>query len=421
MTTEATNPTEEYKSNRAEPPQPAHRAVIKLVDGGFSADTEVMSTDGPVGVADLVTGNELYALNPVTQIVKPKRLTDISVVSSEKDVIEIQTKRADFRVAEAQRVPYLTKSITHPRFESADELTTRSYYKFIRKWRYPTSQQCGLVDITDFVDDYEICASTNVHGHSFRAALPEGCEPVRRNSHVGYYFDPETFKEYQSDIETTADKVAIHSGPNSRLRPYQFDRNDFIQLIGWYVTEGSVHWPQSRDTAQVKIAQQTEKHRRSIKSLFARLGLQVHCNARKFEFGSRLFGQLLEKLCGARSKNKHLPTFVWDLSKQQKATLLKVLLCGDGNDRQTYYTSSDRLAGDVLRLCLELGVKPRYTRRRGIWHIYIRDVNDGFQPRKHVNRVNTTEKLYQLTVADYSVVMAGRNGKFQWIGVSNVS
>lgn len=98
-----------------------------------------------------------------------------------------------------------------------------------------------------------------------------------------------------------------------------------------------------------------------------------------------------------------------------------MLIAGDGNERQTYYTVSERLANDVLRLCLELGIKPRYTVRKGVWQIYIREINDGFQPAAHLGKKEATQDLYRLTIGDYSVVMAGHNGKFQWVGVSNVS
>lgn len=66
-------------------------------------------------------------------------------------------------------------------------------------------------------------------------------------------------------------------------------------------------------------------------------------------------------------------------------------------------------------------IKPRHTYRDGIWQIYVREVNDGFVSRDHVRRVASDDDLYRLTLADYSAVMAGRDGKFQWVGVSNVA
>lgn len=101
--------------------------------------------------------------------------------------------------------------------------------------------------------------------------------------------------------------------------------------------------------------------------------------------------------------------------------MLTTLLRGDGNERGTYYTSSDQLAADVLRLCLEVGVKPRYTRRNEMWRVYVRKGNNVFHSSKHVSTRDCQTTLRRLTVDDYSAVMAGRNGRFQWFSVSHVS
>lgn len=394
---------------------------IKLSDGGFRSDMKVMTTNGPVRVSELAVGDDVYALDPVSRAVKQKPVTAVRSVPYDGELVTIETQRADLHVAADHRIPFRTEARTEIRFERAGDLENRRYYKFINSWRTLPKERLETVDITDFVDKFEICASSDVHGHTFRARLPDGCEPLRNNGHSGQHFDAKTFKQYQSAIEAAADEVTIRTGPNHHRRPYLFDGDDFIRFLGWFITEGSVYWSSSSDTAQVKLAQETETHRQSIASLFDRMGLPMHSDGRGFEFGSKVFGQLLEGLCGAGSKNKHLPELVWSLPHNQQQRLLKVLLAGDGNDRQTYYTASSRLANDLLRLCLELGIKPRYTRRDGIWQIYVREVNDGFQPEEHVLEHDSEEQIYRLTVEDYGVIMAGRNGKFQWIGVSSIS
>ncbi len=169
-----------------------------------------------------------------------------------------------------------------------------------------------------------------------------------------------------------------------------------------------MYWPKSSDTAEVKIAQETDEHRQSIRSLLDRMGLYGYRNERGCRFSSTVFGRLLEGLCGSGSYNKRIPEFILGLSPDQLQILLEVLLAGDGNDWNTYYTASDRLATDVLRLCIEVGVKPRYSYRDGIWDIYVRQGNDGFHSREHVTRFDANETLYRATVADYNVVLAGR-------------
>ena len=387
--------------------------------GGFAADTEVMTTRGPVRVAELTTEDEVYALEPTTRLVKVKPLRAIQRGETE-ELVEIRTRRADLRVTPNHPVVYRTKSVAQPRFVRAGALDKREYYQFLNQWRRPPRKPPSQVDITDLTNDYQACVTRSVHGHTFRAALPDGCEPVYRSRNVGYCFDAKTFKRYQSELEALGDSVSVRAKRGHRPQPYQFDADAFIQFLGWFVSEGSIHRSSDRETAEVQIAQEKPKHRRTIRALFGRLGFDVSVDDRSFSFGSYLYGQLLGRLCGLRSADRRLPEFVWELSRSQQRLLLEVLLDGDGNEQRTYYTASDRLVSDVLRLCLVLGIKPRYSFRRGTWQVFVNAVNDGFVTRKHVERISTSASVYRVNVEDYAAVMAGRNGRFQWTGANRV-
>lgn len=77
---------------------------------------------------------------------------------------------------------------------------------------------------------------------------------------------------------------------------------------------------------------------------------------------SYLNSALLGDLRGEGSYEKRLQPFVWALPADQKQRLLDVLVAGDGNDNRMYSTVSDSLLGDILRLYLELGITPYYSR-----------------------------------------------------------
>ena len=383
--------------------------------GGFTADTELLTTDGLVRVAALTPGDVVYTLDLGTGRITPTPVRAIERDSVD-ELVAIETRRADLRLHPEHRIPFTTRQISTPRFVRAGDVDDRAAYNFVNEWTRSPRTELTQVDITGWLDDYEMCAAFEGHGNTFRAALPDSCEPSRRNSHVGYYFDPETFSRHQMAIEAAANEVTIHAGPNHHRRPYRFDADDFIQLLGWYITEGNVYWSETSHTAQVKIAQETPQHRRAITALFDRLGIEVSRNARRFEFGSVVFGRLLERLCGATSQTKRLPDFVWRCSQEQLDLLLDVLLDGDGDARGTFYTASARLAHDVLRLCLVCGIKPRYGRNGSMWRVYVRTPTDGFRPAQHVRRMHPAQDVYRLTLQQGDVVMAGRNGTFQWIG-----
>lgn len=170
----------------------------------------------------------------------------------------------------------------------------------------------------------------------------------------------------------------------------------------------------------MKIAQQQDDKHSEIADLLERMGLDATVKDRSIEFASQVYGHLLEDICGKDSHSKRLPDFVWGLCSEQKQLLLDILVDGDGNEKGAYYTSSDILARDVLRLCLELGITPFYARQEGMWRISTSRINSGFNSDRNVRRIDDTSTVYRLTVADYSFVMAGLNGRFQWVGVSGL-
>lgn len=400
---------------------PTDSTGTELAAGGFAPGTEVLTTEGVVAVEDLSPGTDVYALDPMTCLVKRKPVTAIEQIAHDGPLVAVETQWCALHVAPDHRILFRTPKDPQVRVQRAGDLHQRYEYKFINDWRLPPRQPLSTVDVTEFLDDYRVCVAFDGHGHTFRAALPDGCEPCRRNSHTGYYFDPSTFKQNQAELEELGDQVTIQAASGHRRRPYTFDGDDFLRFLGWFATEGSLYRPADRNTVLIAIAQETLTHRRSIRELFERMDLDVCEKARCFEFGSLLFGRLLHRLCGEESRSKRLPPLVHQLPHRQQRLLFDVLIAGDGNERGTFYTSSDQLATDIFQLSVGIGLKPRYSRRKGIWRIHPNSVNDGFSSSGHVMTADGTGELYRLSVADYASVLAGRDGKFQWVGVSRVS
>jgi DNA polymerase I len=394
--------------------------------GGFVSDTEIISERGAVAITDLEPGDRVYALDPSTRIVKLKPVTEIGARQYHGRVYDISARRTALRVAPSHPILYETKSKYPPRFRPAHRLDEYEENILVSDWRTPPREAPDEVDVTDFLNDFEACVSYDCHGHTFRAALPEGCEPIGRNQWTGYRFDAATFKRHQAALEELGAEVWIRDGTSHWRMPYRFQVDDFVQLIGWYVTEGSVTWRKNRDTAEIKIAQTKTDPREKIDALLNRMGFAPNRQPKGFKFGSKLYGRLLEALGGTDCRDKHLPDFVWNLPTEQQELLLQTLMDGDGNDLQTYYTTSDKLARDVCRLCTELGIKPRHewrTRREhtSIWEIYISRITDQVKYSSQVSELLSSGSLFRLTVRDYPAVLAGRNGRYQWIGANAVS
>jgi hypothetical protein len=59
--------------------------------------------------------------------------------------------------------------------------------------------------------------------------------------------------------------------------------------------------------------------------------------------------------------------------------------------------------------------------RYGRYQVYINTTKDGFRSDLHIHRVPETGSLVRLTVSEYPAVLVGRDGKFQWVGVSRIA
>ncbi|QLD90393.1 hypothetical protein HWV07_15660 [Natronomonas salina] len=398
-------------------------AAVDIADGGLTERTQVLTTDGPIAAAGLEVGDEVYALNPATRILKRKPVTGIERVEYDGPLVHANARRIDWLLHPEQPIPYRTDAIERLRLQRAGDLDELGKYRLVNEWRSLSRPSLEQVDVTEFVDEFQACVEVDCHGHSFRASLPEGCVPVGRNGFTGYHFDAATFKQYQETLESLGTDVRIRDKKGHWRRPYRFDGDDFIRFIGWYVTEGSITEKVNSDSASISISQKIPEYRDRIEQLFERLGISVHASKGSFAFSSNLYARLLTDMCGEGCREKCLPEFVWNLDTEQQELLLQVLLDGDGNDHQIYFTTSRQLADDVLRLCVETSRKPRYTFKegRGMWRIFVGKVNDQLSSKRQVSMTEDSVTLYRLTIEDYSLVMAGRNGRFQWLGVSSVS
>ncbi|WP_172977355.1 3'-5' exonuclease [Halosegnis longus] len=399
-------------------------SAVKRVTNCFTPDTDVITPDGVSNIRELSVGDMVYSIDPETQEVEQKPVTDVHAYDDyDGDLVDIDTVRTDFQVTPNHRMLVREHGTDTFDFVEAGNLEDGGYYKLCNDWEMNHGDGIDEVDITDHLDSgsFDVVTEYDCHGHAFRSSLPDGCEKKRSNYHYGFIFAGETFEQHQSALEELSTDIRLchPSGNGSTFRPYQFDGDDFIELLGWHITEGSVYWPDGEETAVWNIAQETDIGRERLDALYKRMGLEPSIDEQGYSIGSAIYGELFDSLCGAGSKNKQIPEFVFaEASHDQKELLLETMMLGDGDDHGIYYTSSDQLKDDFVRLCVEIGVKPRVGERDGAWEIAIRDSNDGFLVDTSVSRTTRDDGVYCVTVEDNHTLLAGRNGRFQWVGQS---
>ena len=421
--------------------------AVKVIMNCFTPDTEVLTPEGVRNIRDLDVGDEVYSIDPDTLRMEAKPVEETHEYPDYRgDLVDIRTSKTDFRLTPNHRM-LVRKNSTNGatwndyRFVEAGDLDEYSHYELPHGWSADHGDPIDEVDLTERLDgDYEVWVRPSVHDHTFTAELgwtPRRVPKADRGA-VGYVFTAEEFEEHREYIESVSAASFVHRESGRKWVPRTYDGDDFLELLAWYVTEGNVYTSSEKrygeqvrgSATTVQIAQNAvpdggdggDSDHARIGSLLDRLGIDYYADDRSYQFTSKLLGGLLERLCGEDSFTKRIPDLVFEASEAQKRGFLETLVAGDG-DRQVeswrYTTSSERLRDDVLRLCTHLGETASYNHDSGSWRIYCTEgAKNSFRMHRSGSRSTADDGVYCVTVADNNTLLAGRNGKFQFVGQS---
>ncbi|WP_324756745.1 DNA polymerase domain-containing protein [Haloarcula sp. GH36] len=419
------------------------QAAVKVIMNCFTPDTDVLTPDGVRNIRDLEIGDEVYSLDPETMEMEVKPVVETQAYPEYGgDLVDIETSKIDFRVTPNHRMLVRkneTNGITEDEysFVEAGDLDDATNYELPHDWDGPDGEPLQTVDLTDYVEDYQIWVRPSVHGHTFATELGYYPDKVLKNDigEEGYVFSPNEFEHHREYIEEVAETTFVHTEAGRKWIPRTFEGGDFLELLAWYITEGNVYTPETKQfgekkrgsSTSVNIAQQAltdggQSTHADIGDLLDRMGLDYYVDDQSYQFTSKLFGDLLRDLCGGDSFEKRIPEFVFELSRRQKQRFLDTLVAGDGDRQQgswPYTTASDRLRDDVLRLCTHLGLTANYNHDSGSWRIYVTEESKNtLRMHRSSSRSTAENGVYCATVADNHTLLAGRNGTFQFVGQS---
>ena len=420
------------------------QGAVKVIMNCFTPDTEVVTPDGIRSITDLEVGDAVYSLNPETEEMEVKAVEETHAYPDYRgDLVDMETSKIDFRVTPNHRMLVRkneTNGITEDgySFVEAGDLDRATNYELPHDWDGPDGERIDEVDLTELVDgEYEVWVRPSVHGHTFTAEL--GWTPRRVPKadvgQSGYVFTASEFEEHREYVESVCETSFIHRESGRKWIPRTFDGDDFLELLAWYVTEGNVYTSEEKrfgdklrgsaitiQIAQNAVADGGYSDHATIGKLLDRMGLDYYVDERCYQFTSKLLGDLLRDRCGDGSFGKRIPNRVFEATRAQKRAFLETLIDGDG-DRQTgswrYTTSSEELRDDVLRLCAHLGVTANYNHDSGSWRIYVTEnAKNTLRMHRSGSRSEAEDGVYCVTVEDNHTLLAGRNGKFQFIGQS---
>ncbi len=152
---------------------------------------------------------------------------------------------------------------------------------------------------------------------------------------------------------------------NHNGKEYQYDMDAFLELLGIWIADGCL-----ADGNGVELSGEKQRKIDKMRDVCNRLNLNLtfrknvgsHLNNEdlgcKHQFCDKIIYTFL-KPYNVGALNKYLPKFVFGLSQRQSRILLNSLIHSDGSSNNQgsvcYYTSSKKLADDVMRLTIHAG------------------------------------------------------------------
>ncbi len=276
--------------------------------GCHSEDTKIFSPDGIKTFEEINVGDNVFAIDNNENIIETK-VKDKILGDYDGKLYRIKSKRYNFLVTPNHRMLFKKKNILKTEYIEARDLKGKGYIPV-----------------------------------SFKT------EGKRTSTFYIYnYIEKDIFKNGRNIKSENLNSFYIL---------------DFVKLMGWYISEGSIFKPNGKSTLYVQL--RNYNHKEEIKELLDKMKLNygVYENGSKFVIFHKDLGRYFNERCGRYSKNKKIPKEITELSPYIQIRLLDTLFKGDGSTNQTYYTISKRLSHDVMKLCLRCGYNPRLTVRK---------------------------------------------------------
>lgn len=207
-----------------------------------------------------------------------------------------------------------------------------------------------------------------------------------------------------------------------------------LVLYGCYLSEGTVH--KRRQDGSASVLSFTQQVGGRLEPALAAVGATYPLRAYRYErtdgdrsrpcdykiytLANRDLANRVDLECGIGSRAKHLPPWAFDLSARQAEVLLGALFAGDGTRYRAgydiYYTTSQRLAGDVQALAVIAGRRANMwgPYDKGMYQVMIQDPGRQYEdlviPKNRTVEDVVDQRIVCFTVPNETLVTR-RNGR----------
>lgn len=223
---------------------------------------------------------------------------------------------------------------------------------------------------------------------------------------------------------------------NSKIKNInKIKMDDWLEFFGYYITEGCTHIRKRKRKINNKtyntkdynilIAQDKKKsyeYNKILKCL-KRLPFTVfNSDDHQFRICNKQLCEFLKQF--GKSYDKYIPVDLKELPKKQLKILFKAMMLGDGNKKgNSYYTNSDKLAGDFQEICLKIGMAANIhskdkRHKRAVNQISIlNNKNKNFLESKYPKRkkIHYNGYVYCVNVKNH-IIYVRKNGKTLFCG-----
>jgi len=309
---------------------------------GFGINMQVCHNMAFVGISD--------CYDEATEILTLRGWLKFSDVLTSDMVASVNPEAMVFEWQHPSRVIYehYSGDMIHFKSNSMDLLVTPNHKVFVKRpeSRYRTG--CNGYELkyaSDIVDNYMRM------GYSM-LSTPQG-----------------GFLSIPIDIVDIPVNPKMRINTRSRLIT-KIESDDYIRLVGWYVTEGYCRPINSPEAGRIAICQ-TDKNdgenRSEIIELMRRIGLNVNDKGKNITGYSYNLAEYLLKECGTSSYDMRIPSRLKNASKDQLILLRDTILKGDGchTDGVPRFlrTVSKQLADDFQEICIKTGMRASVHKR----------------------------------------------------------
>jgi len=410
--------------------KPVGKHVVEIIDECLVEGTKILTPNGIKRIEEIKVGDRVYTLNEKTGKIEIKRVIGKSKRFVDEDIYVFYNRRFKLKVTKEHHMKYKSRKEYQIRTKRAYEVAKLKRFKFIKPFNLPLlTKKRHILLLNKFSNEefgmrrkpikysrefYEKVKELIEQGYgTLRLAKKLGISPYSASWLIRRYKKGTLLKEKEKMLWN------INNPPDVMLW------RDFLQLLGWYISEGSVFKSTKKSKSLVCSIALDGVFDDKIKQLLDKYGIKysIRKGGGEIRFCCYELCKALLYYGGKHAKGKFIHPEIFKVSdKEDLKVLFQSLYEGDGTkvgNTLIYTTTSKRLAEDVCFLAYLIG-----------YHAKIREVKNGrykiyrvkiYKPKKLLCNIKVKKErykgwVYDITVEDNHNFFATYEGQFVLVG-----